>query len=46
MSGIVQGGWPFVWGAYIVSILVVGGYAARVILLHRIGKRLGQYERP
>lgn len=46
MSGIVQGGWPFVWGAFIVSILVLGGYAARVIVLHRVGKRLAQYERP
>lgn len=46
MSGIVQGGWPFVWGAYIVSVFVLGGYAVRVILLHRIGKRLAQYERP
>lgn len=46
MSGIVQGGWPFVWGAYIVSVLVLGGYVARVILLHRIGKDLARYERP
>lgn len=46
MNGIVQGGWPFVWGAYIVSVLVLGGYAVRVILLHRVGKRLAQYERP
>ena len=46
MSGIVQGGWPFVWAAYIVSVLVLGGYAARVAALHRVGKRLAQYERP
>ena len=46
MSGIVQGGWPFVWGAYIVSALVLGGYAARVIVLSRVGKRLARYERP
>jgi hypothetical protein len=46
MSGIVQGGWPFVWAAYIVSILVLAGYTARVILLHRVGKRLAHYERP
>jgi hypothetical protein len=46
MRGIIQGGWPFVWGAYIVSVLVAGGYAARVIFLHRIGKRLARYERP
>jgi hypothetical protein len=46
MSGIVQGGWPFVWAAYIVSALVLGGYAARVIVLHQIGKRLAQHDRP
>jgi hypothetical protein len=46
MSGIVQGGWPFVWGAYIVSALVLGVYAARVIVLHRVGKHLSRYERP
>jgi hypothetical protein len=46
MSGIVQGGWPFVWGAYFASILVLGGYVARVILLHLVGKRIARYERP
>lgn len=46
MSGIVQGGWPFVWGAYIVSALVLGGYTVRVIILHGLGKRLARYERP
>lgn len=46
MSGIVQGGWPFVWGAYIVSALVLAGYAARVIALYRAGKSLARYERP
>jgi hypothetical protein len=46
MSGIVHGGWPFVWAAYIVSALVLGGYATHVILLHQIGKRLARSERP
>lgn len=46
MSGIVQGGWPFVWAAYILSALILGLYAARIFVLHRIGKRLAQYERP
>lgn len=31
MSGIVQGGWPFVWAAYIISTVVLGGYAAYAI---------------
>lgn len=46
MNGIVHGGWPFVWAAYIVSALVLGSYAARILGLHRIGKRLAQHERP
>lgn len=31
MNGIVQGGWPFVWAAYIVTALLLGGYAVTVI---------------
>ena len=46
MNGIVHGGWPFVWAAYIISALVLGGYAARVIVQHLVGKRLSRYERP
>ena len=46
MSGIVHGGWPFVWGAYIVSALVLGGYAAHAFVLHQTGKRMARYERP
>ncbi|HEX7809324.1 MAG TPA: hypothetical protein VF608_11380 [Thermoanaerobaculia bacterium] len=46
MRGIVQGGWPFVWAAYIISLLVLAGYAVRVIVLNRVGKRLSRYERP
>jgi hypothetical protein len=29
MNGIVTGGWEFVWAAYIISAIVVFGYAAR-----------------
>jgi len=46
MSGIVSGGWPFVWAAYVISALVLGGYAARILVLHQIGKRLAEHERP
>jgi len=46
MNGMVHGGWPFVWAAYIVSALVLGGYAARVVVLDLIGKRLAESERP
>jgi hypothetical protein len=28
MNGIVQGGWPFVWAAYIVTAVFLGGYGA------------------
>lgn len=31
MIGTVQGGWPFVWAAYIVTTLVLGGYAVVAI---------------
>ena len=44
MSGIVHGGWGYVWGAYIVTALVLGGYALHTLALRRIGKRLGDYE--
>lgn len=44
MSGIVHGGWGYVWGAYIVTALVLGGYALRAFALHRIGRRLGEHE--
>ena len=40
MNGIVHGGWGYVLGAYIVTALVLGGYALRAFALHRIGKRL------
>ena len=42
MTGIVEGGWPFVWAAYIVSALVLGGYAAVTIrdaVRHVTGER-------
>lgn len=31
MNGIVQGGWPFVWAAYIVTALLLGGYGAATL---------------
>ncbi|MEA2491661.1 MAG: hypothetical protein QOH21_3453 [Acidobacteriota bacterium] len=31
MSGIVSGGWPFVWAAYVISVLVLGGYTVVTI---------------
>ena len=29
MNGIVNGGWSFVWAAYGISAIVLGGYALR-----------------
>lgn len=46
MSGIVQGGWPFIWAAYVLSALVLGSYAVRVIVLLQARKRLAEYEKP
>jgi heme exporter protein CcmD len=31
MNGVVGGGWNFVWAAYAVSAIVLGGYALSVI---------------
>jgi heme exporter protein D len=35
-GGIVTGGWEFVWAAYGITFLVVGGYA--VSLAARLGR--------
>jgi hypothetical protein len=35
MNGVLNGGWGFVWAAYIVSALVVFGYAARTFVQNR-----------
>jgi hypothetical protein len=33
MNGLVQGGWGYVAAAYIISILVLGGYGLRTFVL-------------
>jgi hypothetical protein len=45
MNGTVQGGWAFVYAAYIISVLVFGGYAVHAIVLHRLAKQLGRHGR-
>jgi hypothetical protein len=35
MTGVLGGGWDFVLAAYAITILVLGGYAARAILMDR-----------
>jgi hypothetical protein len=38
VTGVVQGGWEFVAAAYIVSAVVLTGYAASVFLRYRTEK--------
>lgn len=33
MSGVVSGGWQFVWAAYLVTAVILGAYAIRTICL-------------
>jgi heme exporter protein CcmD len=35
MSGVVTGGWNFVWAAYGITALVLGGYAWSVLMRYR-----------
>ena len=35
MSGVLQGGWEFVWAAYALSAFVLGSYAVSLWLRHR-----------
>lgn len=39
MSGIVQGGWGYVIGAYVITVLVLGGYAAHAFALNQVRDR-------
>jgi len=38
MSGVVQGGWEFVIAAYVVSALILTGYASSVFFRYRSEK--------
>jgi hypothetical protein len=31
MNGVVSGGWSFVWAAYAITLIALGGYAATVL---------------
>jgi heme exporter protein D len=35
MNGVVSGGWEFVWAAYIITVVVLFGYAARTFVRAR-----------
>ena len=39
MSGVVQGGWEFVAGAYIVTAAILSAYATSVFLRYRTEQR-------
>lgn len=35
MTGVIEGGWEFVWAAYAVTVVVFGGYGLSVISRYR-----------
>ena len=35
MTGMIQGGWEFVWSAYGVTFVVLGGYIYHVVSGYR-----------
>jgi len=35
MNGFVTGGWSFVWSAYLVTAVLLGGYVIKTIALWR-----------
>lgn len=41
MRGVIAGGWNYVWAAYIVTALMLGGYAASVVARYRAALRRG-----
>ena len=41
MTGILEGGWPYVWGAYGVSAAILIGYALSIHLRYRAERRGG-----
>ena len=40
--GVIEGGWPYVWGAYGVSAAILFGYALSVHLRYRAARRGGR----
>lgn len=45
MTGVVTGGWEFVWAAYGVTVAVLGGYAATVLIRFRAEQARRRAER-
>jgi hypothetical protein len=44
VTGIVQGGWEFVAAAYVLSAVVLGGYATSVFVRYRTERRRASTE--
>jgi heme exporter protein CcmD len=38
-GGVIEGGWPFVWGAYGASAAILIGYAVTIHLRYRAARR-------
>ena len=41
MTGVVEGGWPFVWAAYGISAAILIGYAVSIHRRYRDERRRG-----
>lgn len=37
MTGMIEGNWSYVWAAYIITWLVLGGYGLSLVLRSRNG---------
>ena len=42
MTGIIEGGWGYVWGAYGISAVILIGYAVSLHLRYRDERRKGR----
>lgn len=42
MSGVIEGGWGYVWAAYGISAVILIGYAVSLHLRYRDERRKGR----
>ena len=42
MSGVIEGGWAYVWGAYGISAVILIGYAVSLHLRYRDERKKGR----
>lgn len=38
-SGVIEGGWAYIWGAYSVTWVLLLGYALSLVLRSRLARR-------